>query len=162
MDPPSSFSGLFSRILIPMGIFFSLLGLIGALMSFPMKNGEAWFFFPIGIILLFLGCVCALFTVWSKGYRNRLLSQGQAVQGTIISVRHYMFINWNITSLTTIPGKNAPWLMKCHYTWEGEDYAVRSPLLWNRPCEGQFPTIYIDPDRPNLAVVDPDSIRYEI
>ena len=162
MRPPSSFSALFAQIFIPIGIFFALLGLIGTLISFPMKNGEPWVFLPIGVFLFLLGFICALDAVWSKSRRTRLLTQGQAVQGTIISVKHHVFVNWNINSFTTIPGKNSPWSLRCWYTWQGRDFTIRSPLLWHCPCKGQSPTIYVNPQRPSQAVVDSDSIRYEI
>ena len=90
---------------------------------------------------------------------GRCLSAGVAVPGTIVQVRHHVFINWNLEHFSSWPGQGSPWSVRCTYEYGGRTYGVDSGLLWKEPAPGlQHPTVYVDPGRPKRAWVDPDTI----
>ena len=92
----------------------------------------------------------------------RLRREGTAVSGTVRSVRHHIFVTWNTQSFVNVPGRNSPWSAVCGYTWGGRDYTVSTGLLWGEPQEGSEVLVWLDPDRPGRAFVDPDSVRLDL
>ncbi len=160
MKPPSSYSVLIALVLIPLGGLFALLGLLGQAFPFTMRSGEAWQFIPVGLILAAVGGLCILAAAQKKVIQSRLLAGGRPVQGSILEVKHHIFVTYNISSFTNCPGKNSPWTVLCQYTWEGRTYTVRSGFFWRKPSEyDQHPVVYLDPEHPKRAFLDPDSIR---
>ena len=87
---------------------------------------------------------------------------GTVVTGTVRSVRHHIFVTWNTQSFVNVPGRNSPWSAVCGYTWGGRDYTVSTGLLWGEPQEGAEVLVWLDPDRPGRAFVDPDSVRLDL
>ncbi len=88
-------------------------------------------------------------------------AEGTAVSGTVRSVRHHIFVTWNTQSFVNVPGRNSPWSAVCGYTWGGWDYTVSTGLLWGSPRRGEA-LVWLDPDRPGRAFVDPDSVRWTL
>ena len=159
MRRPSSYWELLTLILAALGGLFLLLGLWGSAFSLPMRGGEAWMFAPLGLWMLSAAGLCAVLAAWQSLVRERLLRSGTPVRGQVLSVKHHILVTWNTASCTNFPGKNSPWTLRCRYTWEGRDYTVTTPFLWDRPREGtQEPVIYVDPRRPRRAAVDVGSL----
>ena len=147
MGRPNSRAELCAWVLGLMGAFFLLFG--GA-------------FLPIGAALLAAGGGCALACLARRRSQARLRREGTAVSGTVRSVRHHIFVTWNTQSFVNVPGRNSPWSAVCGYTWGGRDYTVAAGLLWGEPQEGAEVLVWLDPDRPGRAFVDPDSVRLDL
>ena len=161
MRRPNSYWELLTLILAVLGGLFLLLGLWGSVSSLPMRGGDAWMFAPLGLWLLSDAGLCAVLAAWRNLIRSRLLRSGTPVRGQVLSVKHHILVTWNTASCTNFPGKNSPWTLRCRYTWEGRDYTVTTPFLWDRPKAGlQAPVIYVDPRRPRRAAVDVDSLTF--
>ena len=163
MRRPASYWEMLTLVLAALGGLFLLLGLWGSAVSMPMRGGSAWLFVPQGLWLLSAAGLCAALAAWQGLVRSRLLRGGTPVRGTVLSVKHHTLVTWNTSSLTSFPGKNSPWTLRCRYTWEGRDYTVTTPFLWNKPREGvQEPVIYLDPRHPRRAAVDVDSLTFHL
>ena len=147
MGRPNSRAELCAWVLGLMGAFFLLFG--GAVL-------------PIGAALLAAGGGCALACLARRRSQARLRREGTAVSGTVRSVRHHIFVTWNTQSFVNVPGRNSPWSAVCGYTWGGRDYTVSTGLLWGEPQEGAEVLVWLDPDRPGRAFVDPDSVRLDL
>ena len=159
MKEPKSVWEILAPILLILGALFALLGALGlAGISIPMRSGLQEDFFLIGAGLLAAGGLCAL-AAWGKRRRQTWLREnGRAVPGEVTAVRHHTTINYG-----AVKGRRrSPWSVECRYTWDGQTYTARTPLLWEKPAKGgQRPLVYLDPERPRRAAVDPDSVRME-
>ena len=139
MGRPNSRAELCAWVLGLMGAFFLLFGGAVLLWDIPVGGaGPDWAFLPRGAALLAAGGGCAR------------------------SVRHHIFVTWNTQSFVNVPGRNSPWSAVCGYTWGGRDYTVSTGLLWGEPQEGAEVLVWLDPDRPGRAFVDPDSVRLDL
>ena len=157
-NSPDSRSQIAALVLLALGTLFSVLGLLGYVLDLPTKEGESGGFLPMGLVILAVGAVCALWARWKKAACTRLLTKGQPVSGEILEIRHHIFITWNENDWTNFPGKNSPWSFLCRYTWEGREYTVQSPLIWREPVRSRPVTVYLDAKKPSRAAVDPDSV----
>lgn len=63
--------------------------------------------------------------------------------------------------LDRIPFRRSPYDVQCRYTQAGETYVCVSPLLWDRPMQGQPVDVYLDEEHPEQAFVGPDTITVE-
>lgn len=157
---PESYFDMLAVILTPLGAFFALLGILGRFVPLPMRGGESWVFLPAGLALLAAGGLCALLARARRRRTARLRAEGRAVPGRVVSVKEHVWVNWNTGSLA--PRRRSPWTVRCEYLWEGEPYFTASALLWDRPREsGRRPAVYVDPQNPRRAWVDPESLEYE-
>ena len=157
--PPESMPALLAVVLGGMGILFGLLGSLISLLKLPMRSGQGWMFLPIGAALLLAGAGCALEDRRRRRLRERLLREGTPVPGTLVSMRRHWLITWNASAFNNWPGKSSPWSLTCRYSWQGKDYLLRTGFLWARPApERSAPVVYLDPDNPRRAVVDPETI----
>ena len=159
MRPPDSISALCAMTFGLLGAAFVAAGTLYGCLGVSIRGAaSSWAFLPIGVVCLLIGLVCAL-AVRRRRRERRLQSAGVAVPGTIVQVRHHVFINWNLEHFSSWPGRNSPWSVRCTYEYEGRTYGVDSGLLWKEPVPGlQHPTVYVDPSRPKLAWVDPDTV----
>ena len=163
MGRPNSRAELCAWVLGLMGAFFLLFGGAVLLWYIPVGGaGPDWAFLPIGAALLAAGGGCALACLARRRSQARLRREGTAVSGTVRSVRHHIFVTWNTQSFVNVPGRNSPWSAVCGYTWGGRDYTVSTGLLWGEPQEGAEVLVWLDPDRPGRAFVDPDSVRLDL
>ena len=145
MGRPNSRAELCAWVLGLMGAFFLLFGGAVLLWDIPVGGaGPDWAFLPIGAALLAAGGGCALACLARRRSQARLRREGTAVSGTVRSVR------------------NSPWSAVCGYTWGGRDYTVSTGLLWGEPQEGAEVLVWLDPDRPGRAFVDPDSVLLDL
>ena len=144
MRPPDSRSALCAVVFGFLGAAFLILGVVFGGLGLPVRGASSgWAFLPIGVVCLLIGLVCALAVRRRHRRERRLQSTGVAMPGTVIQVRHHVFINWNLEHFSSWPGRNG----------------VDSGLLWKEPVPGlQHPTVYVDPSRPKLAWVDPDTV----
>ena len=94
----------------------------------------------------------ALFVILN---RNCLLVSVDILDDSHVAVEHTQ-------SFVNVPGRNSPWSAVCGYTWGGRDYTVSTGLLWGEPQEGAEVLVWLDPDRPGRAFVDPDSVRLDL
>ena len=157
---PQSYLDMLAMIVTPLGALFVLLGLLGQFVPLPMRGGESWMFLPAGLALLAAGGLCALCSRVRRRRSARLRSEGRAVPGRVVSVKEHVWVNWNTGSLA--PRRRSPWSAECEYQWEGQTRTVRTSLLWDRPREGgRRPAVYVDPQHPRRAWVDPASLEYE-
>ena len=163
MGRPNSRAELCAWVLGLMGAFFLLFGGAALLWDIPVGGaGPDWAFLPIGAALLVAGGGCALACLARRRSQARLRREGTVVSGTVRSVRHHIFVTWNTQSFVNVPGRNSPWSAVCGYTWGGRDYTVSTGLLWGEPQEGAEVLVWLDPDRPGRAFVDPDSVRLDL
>ena len=163
MGRPNSRAELCAWVLGLMGAFFLLFGGAVLLWDIPVGGaGPAWAFLPFGAALLGGGGGCALACLARRRSQARLRREGTVVSGTVRSVRHHIFVTWNTQSFVNVPGRNSPWSAVCGYTWGGRDYTVSTGLLWGEPQEGAEVLVWLDPDRPGRAFVDPDSVRLDV
>ena len=163
MRPPETLWSLCAHLFGLMGALFLLLGLVFSLAGIPVRNGPSWSFLPIGGALLLAGLAAGA-GAWGKARQaRRLKAEGIKVTGTVQSVQHLVWINWNTSSFVNWPGKCSPWVIRCSYSYQGQTYSAKSGLAWSRPASGaQRPVLYLDPRRPSRAWVDLDTIRWEL
>ncbi len=162
MKPPRFFRTFPAVVLLALGTVFTLLGALGvSAVPIPMRSGEAWMFLPIGLVLLAAGVVLALSVRRTKRLQVRLRAEGVPVPGRVTAIRYHRYTSYG-TDPDFVAYKRSPWTVSCEYQWEGQTYTVRSSLLWQRPCaEGQQPAVYVDPNHPKKAFLDPGSLQYE-
>ena len=160
MRPPDSRSALCAVVFAFLGAAFLILGVIFGGLGLPVRGASSgWAFLPIGVVCLLIALVCALAVRRRRGRERRLQSAGIAMPGTIVQVRHHIFINWNLEHFSSWPGRNSPWSIRCTYEYEGRTYGVDSGLLWHEPAPGlHHPTVYLDSKRPGRAYVDLDTV----
>lgn len=160
MRPPDSMSALYALTFGLLGAAFVGVGTLYGCWGVPIRGAaSSWAFLPIGLVCLLLCLACALAVRGRRRRERRIRSAGIAVPGTIIQVRHHVFINWNLEHFSSRPGRNSPWSVRCTYEYEGRTYGVNSGLLWREPAPGiQHPTVYVDPGCPKRAFVDRDTI----
>ena len=160
MRPPDSISSLCALTFGLLGAAFVVIGTLYGCLGVSIRGASSsWAFLPIGVACLLLGLVCALAVRLRRRRERRLQSTGVAVPGTVIQVRHHIFINWNLEHFSSWPGRNSPWSIRCTYEYEGRTYGVDSGLLWHEPAPGlHHPTVYLDSKRPGRAYVDLDTV----
>lgn len=163
MKPPRTYRAIIALVLLALGGVFTLLGVLGAFaVPIPMRSGEAWMFLPVGLILLAAGVVLVLSLGRTKRLQARLRVEGVPVPGRVTAIRYHKYTSYG-SDPDFVSYKRSPWTVTCEYQWERQTYTVRSPLLWDKPrAEDQQPTVYLDPNRPRRAFLDPESLRYEI
>ena len=96
MRPPDSISALCAMTFGLLGVAFVVIGALFGCLGVSIRGAaSSWAFLPIGVVCLLIGLVCAL-VVRRRRREGRLRSAGIAVPGTIVQVRHHVFINWNL------------------------------------------------------------------
>lgn len=154
MKRPNSFPALWALLLSLIGGGLFLFGLVYTVFSLPMRSGSSWAILLTGGAFLIAGGACALLARRRSRQQTRLREHGTAVPGRSVRVKRHSFVTWNET-----PGSRSPWSVWCEYDYEGRAYTVRSGFFWTKPSEyDQHPLVYLDPERPQRAVLDPDSI----
>ena len=162
MRPPKTIASLCAYMFGLMGTLFTLLGIVFYCVGIPVEGGPNWAFILVGGSLLLAGLGCLLKHRRQERRRARLKKEGVRAAATIQSVRHYVWINWNTRSFVTQPGQCSPWVIQCSYRYREQTYTVKSPLCWQKPAsQYQQPVVYLDPDHPNRACLDMDTIRWE-
>ena len=97
MRPPNSISALCAMTFGLLGAAFVVIGTLYGCLGVSIRGAaSAWGFLPIGVVCLLIGLVCALAVRRRRRREGRLRSAGIAVPGTIVQVRHHVFINWNL------------------------------------------------------------------
>ena len=159
-QPPQFVSQLLALVLGGLGAAFVLMGALFTLLHVPMRSGQSWMFFALGLVFLGAAAACLLWARRKLARCRRLRERGVRVEGTDCTAEHRLWINWNVESLTTLPGKNSPWVVRCQYQWQGQHYTVTSCLLWAQPAPLQRPAVYLDPKHPRRAFLDPDTLSF--
>ena len=160
MKPPKSYEALLAFLLLLLGGIFTLLGLIGAVLTLPMRSGDAQDFALWGLPLLLFGAGLLWYARRRECVWSRLRTEGRAVPGQLVpqATRRHWYTSWGRDGLR----KRNPWTVMCIYHWEGRTYSVRSQFLWREPSQtGQSPTVYLDPLNPQRAWMDPETLIYE-
>lgn len=161
MKPPRTYEALLGWILLILGAMFTLLGLLFGILSIPMRNGDAKSFLLGGLPLMLFGAGLLCYARQRERGWDRLHTDGRAVPGELVpgATRCHWYVGFGSDGFH----KRSPWSVMCIYRWKGRTYDLRSEFLWQRPREtGQQPTVYVDPDDPKRAWIDPDTLRYEI
>lgn len=160
VKPPRSVWPMWAGVFLSLGAALCGFGLLAQFAAIPVRSGNAADFLRMGGLCLIVGGACALWSRRNNAIQRRLRRDGTAVSGTVHSVKHHIYVNWNRASFSNAAGHNSPWSVCCEYSYGGRTYTVRSDFLWARPAGGgQCPTIYLDPRRPGRAFIDPDTIR---
>ena len=163
MRQPQTIWSLCAFIFGWMGIIFVFLGMLLYITGIPVNGGQNWFFIPIGAVLLLGSMICLTGCRLQKQHIKYLKTNGIPVFGTIKSVRHLVWINWNTKTFVNRPGQCSPWVVQCSYCYGGRIYTVKSLLSWIKPSDDfQQPVIYLDPRNPAHAYVDMDTIKWEL
>ena len=162
MGRPNSRAELCAWVLGLMGAFFLLFGGPsccgtsrwggGARLGLPAHRGR-----PAG------GGGGCPWPAWPGGGARRGCGrEGTAVSGTVRSVRHHIFVTWNTQSFVNVPGRNSPWsaVVRVHLGRLGL-YRVHRPAVGGAPGGAEV-LVWLDPDRPGRAFVDPDSVRLDL
>lgn len=159
-QPPKFFSQLLALVLGGIGAAFVLLGVLFAWLDLPVRGGGGWSFFTLGVVLLVCAGVCLLWYAGRRARIRRLRAGGVTVESVGCSVDRRVWITWNVRGFTNLPGQNCPWTVRASYVWNGKTYTVTSPLLWAQPAPVQYPVIYVDPEHPRRAYLDPDTLSF--
>ena len=159
-NPPEFLSKLLALVLGGIGAAFVLLGGLFTWMDLPVRGGGGWTFSTLGLFLLVAAGLCLVWYRRRKALCRRLQERGVRVESIGCSVEKWVWITWNVRSLTNIPGENSPWVVRCRYIWGGKTYTVTSGLLWTQPAPVQYPVIYVDPEHPRRAYLDPDTLSF--
>lgn len=163
MRQPRTIWALCAYIFGLMGILFALLGTIFYIAGIPFNGGPNWCFIPVGAAFLLGGAVCWAKRRLKEQRIENLKATGIPVVGSIQSVRHLVWINWNKNTFVNRPGQASPWAVQCSYCYGGRTYTVKSLLSWTKPAAGfQQPVIYLDPCNPAHACVDMDTIKWKL
>ena len=159
MKPPRTHRMILAWVFLALGAAFTLIGLLSFVISIPTRNGDARDFLPLGVLLLIAGSIWALSAHWYSRTAARLQAEGRSVPGTLLQIQKHPFIRFN----QSFYRKSHPWSVRCSYNWEGVTYQIRSELLWREPApDSQRPTVFLDPERPKRAFVDPESLSYKV
>lgn len=159
MKSPRTRRMILAWVFLALGAAFTLIGLLSFVISIPTRNGDARDFLPLGVLLLIAGSILALSAHWYSRTAARLQAEGRSVPGTLLQIQKHPFIRFN----QSFYRKSHPWSVRCSYNWEGVTYQIRSELLWREPApDSQRPTVFLDPERPKRAFVDPESLQYKL
>lgn len=119
----------------------------------------------LGLVFFEFGVLCLMVfgasLMWADLLHRRwdsLRRTGKAAEGRVEQVTHHLSITLRAQAGNP---RGSPWSAVCRYRWEGEEYTVRSGLLWCRPRAGGAVTVYLDPARPERAYADPSTIPVE-
>ena len=173
MTGPDSVSGFLSLLFGLMGGGFALIAAPLAA-AFPQSargslspTETALVFLSLGGTFLLVSALCGWRARRRKRRWKRLRAEGRKVQGWVTEVRCHSCLSlgisrdWRGTGMDRIPFRRSPYDVRCRYTWAGETYTCTSPLLWDRPLQGQTVDVYLEEDRPERAFVDPDTVMVE-
>ena len=150
---PASRLELVTIVLSGLSFVFLLIFGLGCIITIPMRSGEPWMLGVIGLLLLFAAIPCTLIAQLQGRRREWLRCGGFPVQGRVVKVRRHLSVNYG--------SQRHPWTVLCQYRYEGQTYTVRSTFLWTQPA-GQKVKIFLDPERPGQAWVDPKSLEYAV
>ena len=93
MRPPNSISALCAMTFGLLGAAFVVIGTLYGCLGVSIRGAaSSWAFLPIGVVCLLIGLVCALAVRRRRRRERWVQSAGVAVPGTVIQVRHHVFI----------------------------------------------------------------------
>lgn len=154
---PASRLELVAIVLFALAFVFLLIFGLGYIIAIPMRSGEPQMLGVTGLLLLLAAAPCTLIAQFQGRRREWLRCSGFPVQGQILKTTCHITVSYG--SVRT--RQRHPWTVLCQYRYEGQTYTVRSTFLWAKPV-GQKAKIFLDPDRPRQAWVDPESLTYEV
>lgn len=105
MRQPRTIWALCAYIFGLMGILFALLGTTFYIAGIPFNGGPNWCFIPVGTAFLLGGAVCWAKRRLKEQRIENLKATGIPVVGSIQSVRHLVWINWNKKTFVNRPGQ---------------------------------------------------------
>lgn len=157
MKRPDGYPDIIALVFAWLGIAFTLLGLIGLAIPYPMRSGERWMFGVMGVALILAAVPFILTARRQRRLREELRRLGWPVRGRVVSVKCHDFVHWTSGGFNIL----SPWTVLCEYQYEGQSYTVRSTFLWDKPV-GKTVKIFLDQLHPERAWVDPKSLQYKL
>ena len=151
LKKPSSLVQLWGYIFIILGPIFILSGYLnrfGILPTSPNSKGDPSMIFPIlGIIILIVGLITFLITVYKESERIKLKTTGLKVQGVVTRIRKLEYTKW---------GNQSPYTINFYYKRYGCKYEGKSFLVWDKPTvtEGEKVEVYINDDKRHHCFVE--------